>query len=1095
MKTRRFHQSIVLMAVALATVACQNELKEEYNEPKPGEKITMTIRATQGAASQTRTDYEDKLGIADIDNIAVKWEGGSTDGAPVERIKVFGVNANELGYSVDFNSLPSSLSQDGTSISFEGTIDARSLYFAMYPADNCIYNTEGQAIYTSFSGQTQDCAKPMAHLKGFDLMVGRAATPGSYDKLTFSHEAAMIRFSLKNVPSTEKITRVSLAAANNKLSSRMYALLAGSSIDGLTVEADTDYAPVSSLSLDITNHTPSTEPLKAYMMIPPCDLSNDRLTVTVNTESGNTYTGDLTTAASTLLEAGLCYTLEPTLTLGKTISLPPATEGSLESTLNNITPTPEQTELAVTGAVNTDDITALATFLKENKAEKITAIDLSGISGIAEVTGFADCAKLEKVILPDPADAIGDNAFEGCTALATVIQNEPMPADAAPATRASISKRIKKIGNSAFKNCTSMTEMFLHADIQSVGNNAFEGCTTMTALIFEGTKAANGNGGISLGTGIITGTHADIKIFLPAITELAMATAYKKILEEKPTYYNFAGYGSVTTTEEKTNPASYTLIPTVPVDTMQFTVKVESGDLGFSIPFPDSGVTPAAIIVSWGDDTPAVVVPKGTTLAAGDKFEYTYAAADTYTITIGSDATADKQQIPVLNFYQRAGSYNQNKLVSLKTPLLNMNCSSLSKAFYSCEKLTTIPENLFEKNKAATDFSGCFYYCSALQTIPGGLFANNTAATDFNSCFFNCNLLKEIPSELFAKNTEARGFNYCFANCKGLNAIPENLFEKNTAATNFSYCFYNCILLGSIPKELFASNTAATNFSYCFSSCKALTTIPESLFANNTEATNFDQCFADCIALTTIEARLFANNANINIIRCFYGCIALTTISTDLFANNTAIKSFNYCFYDCTALQTIPEGLFANNAEATSFNYCFANCNGLTAIPGNLFEKNKAATDFRNCFQSCRALKEIPGGLFTNNTAATNFSYCFYGCTGLQTIPEGLFAKNAEAINFNSCFYGCTYMMFNPNIFVDPAAAEQDKLNRFIDKDMDFRNCFYQVNLHNNSGTAPALWSYAKGSGNWTTANCFKGCIMSNSEDIKDYSTWGTPKF
>ena len=1070
MKTRGFHQSIVLMAAALATVACQNELKEEYNEPKPGEKITMTIRATQGTASQTRTDYEDKLGIADIDNIAVKWEGGSTDGAPVERIKVFGVNANELGYSVDFNSLPSSLSQDGTSISFEGTIDAKSLYFAMYPADNCNYNNDASdpIVYTSFSGQTQDCAKPMAHLKGFDLMVGRAATPGSYDKLTFSHEAAMIRFSLKNVPSTEKITRVSLAAANNKLSSRMYALLAGSSIDGLTVEADTDYAPVSSLSLDITNHTPSTEPLKAYMMIPPCDLSNDLLTVTVNTESGNTYTGDLTTAAGTLLEAGLCYTLEPTLALGKTISLPPATEGSLESTLNNITPTPEQTELAVTGAVNTDDITALATFLKENKAEKITAIDLSGISGIAEVTGFADCAKLEKVILPDPADAIGDNAFEGCTALTTVIQNEPMPADAAPATRASISKRIKKIGNSAFKNCTSMTEMFLHADIQSVGNNAFEGCTTMTALIFEGTKAANGNGGISLGTGIITGTHPDIKIFLPAITELAMATAYKTILGENPTYYNFAGYGSATTTEEKTNPASYTLIPTVPVDTMQFTVKVESGDLGFSIPFPDSGVTPAAIIVSWGDDTPAVVVPKGTTLAAGDKFEYTYAAAGTYTITIGSDATADKQQIPVLNFYQRAGSYNQNKLVSLKTPLLNMNCSSLSKAFYSCEKLTTIPENLFEKNKAATDFSGCFYYCSALQTIPGGLFANNTAATDFNSCFFNCNLLKEIPSELFAKNTEARGFNYCFANCKGLNAIPENLFEKNTAATNFSYCFYNCILLGSIPKELFASNTAATNFSYCFSSCKALTTIPESLFANNTEATNFDQCFADCIALTTIEARLFANNANINIIRCFYGCIALTTISTDLFANNTAIKSFNYCFYDCTALQTIPEGLFANNAEATSFNYCFANCNGLTAIPGNLFEKNKAATDFRNCF---------------------------YGCTGLQTIPEGLFAKNAEAINFNSCFYGCTYMMFNPNIFVNPAAAEQDKLNRFIDKDMDFRNCFYQVNLHNNSGTAPALWSYAKGSGNWTTANCFKGCIMSNSEDIKDYSTWGTPKF
>lgn len=932
MKTRSMYRGIVLIAAALATVACQNELKEEYNEPKPGEKITMTIRATQGAASQTRTDYEDNLGITGIDNIAVKWEGGSTDGAPVEKIKVFGVDANELDYSVDFNSLPSSLSQDGTSISFEGTINAKSLYFAMYPADNCNYNTTVQAIYTSFSDQTQDCAKPMAHLKGFDLMVGRAATTGSYDKLTFSHEAAMIRFTLNGVPSSEKITRVSLAAANNKLSSRMCASLAGSEIGGLTVEADTEYAPVSSLGLDITNHTPSTEPLKAYMMIPPCDLSNDQLTVTVNTESGNTYTGDLTTGASTLLKAGLCYTLEPTLALGKTISLPPATAGSLGNALNNITPAQGQTELAVTGAVNTDDITALAAFLKETKAENITAIDLSGISGITDVTGFAGCAKIEKVILPDAAEAIGDNAFEGCTALTTVIQNDPIPADVAPATR-SISKRIKRIGHSAFKNCTSMTEMFLHADIQSVGNSAFEGCTAMTALIFEGTKAVNETDGISLGTGIITGTHADIKIFLPAITDLAVGTAYKTILEEKPTYYNFAGYGSATTTEEKTNPASYTLIPTVPVDTMRFTVKVESGNLGFCIPFPDSGNTPATITVSWGDGTPAVVVPKGTTLATGDKFEYTYAEAGTYTITIGSGATADKQQIPVLNFNQRGSSYNPNKLVSLETPLLNMNCSSLSKAFRICENLTTIPGNLFEKNTAATDFSNCFYYCKELQSIPGGLFA---------------------------------------------------------------------------------SNTAAINFSTCFNHCDALTTIPESLFANNTEATKFSQCFADCTALTTIEARLFANNANINISYCFSGCTALTTISADLFANNTAIKSFNYCFYECTAL---------------------------------------------------------------------------------KAIPEGLFAKNAEATNFNSCFYGCTYMMFNPNIFVDPTAAEQDKLNRFIDKDMDFRNCFYQVNLHNNSGTAPALWKYEKGSGQWKTTNCFKGCIMSNSEDITDYSAWGTPKF
>ena len=1095
MKTRRFHQSIVLMAAALATVACQNELKEEYNEPKPGEKITMTIRATQGAASQTRTDYEDKLGIAGIDNIAVKWEGGSTDGAPVERIKVFGVDANELGYSVDFNSLPSSLSQDGTSISFEGTIETKSLYFAMYPADNCNYNNDASdpIVYTSFSGQTQDCTKPMAHLKGFDLMVGRAATAGSYDKLTFSHEAAMIRFSLKNVPSTEKITRVSLAAANNKLSSRMYALLSGSSIDGLTVEADTEYAPVSSLSLEITNHTSSAEPLKAYMMIPPCNLSNDQLTVTVNTESGNTYTGDLATGTDVTLEAGLCYTLEPTLTLGKTISLPPATAGSLGNALNNITPAQGQTELTVTGAVNTDDITALATFLKETKAENITAIDLSGISGITDVTGFADCAKLEKVILPDPADAIGDNAFEGCTALTTVIQNNPMPADAAPATRASISKRIKKIGNSAFKNCTSMTEMFLHADIQSVGNNAFEGCTTMTALIFEGTKAANGTGDISLGTGIITGTHADIKIFLPAITDPAMATAYKTILEEKPTYYNFAGYGSATTTEEKTNPASYTLISTVEVDSMQFTVNVESGNLGFSIPFPTSGDTPANITVDWGDNTPVVAVAKGTTLATDDAFQHTYAAAGTYTITIGSDATVDKQQIPMLNFAQRTGSSNPNKLVSLETALLNMDSYRLSNTFKSCTKLTTIPGNLFEKNTKTTNFFCCFYYCTALTTIPEGLFANNTAVTDFSYCFNNCTALTTIPEGLFENNTAVTAFNDCFSDCSKLTTIPEGLFAKNTAVTTFSYCFYRCSELTTIPKGLFENNTAVTTFNNCFNNCTALTTIPEGLFANNTAVTDFSYCFNNCTALTTIPEGLFENNTAVtNFSNCFYCCSELTTIPKGLFENNTAVTTFNNCFNNCTALTTIPEGLFANNTAATNFSYCFYCCSELTTIPKGLFENNTAVTTFNNCFNNCTALTTIPEGLFANNTAVTDFSYCFNNCTALTTIPEGLFANNTAVTNFSNCFCYCTQMTLNANIFVNP---ESEKSTRFKDKTMDFSSCFKNVGYYNETlGTAPALWSYEQGSGQWTTTDCFKDCHITNHADVPNDGSWGTPK-
>lgn len=102
-----------------------------------------------------------------------------------------------------------------------------------------------------------------------------------------------------------------------------------------------------------------------------------------------------------------------------------------------------------------------------------------------------------------------------------------------------------------------MTEMFLHADITSVGNSAFQGCTALTALVFEGTKTVGTEtGNITLGTNILDGCNTDLKIFLPAITDAAVSTTYKTVLE-KPIYYNFLGYDSANA-ENKVNATNYT---------------------------------------------------------------------------------------------------------------------------------------------------------------------------------------------------------------------------------------------------------------------------------------------------------------------------------------------------------------------------------------------------------------------------------------------------------------------------------------------------------------------------------------------------------
>lgn len=550
MRTKRFYQGIALLAVVLATAACQNELKEESSEPKPGEKINMTIRATQGTAPQTRTSYEDLLEEGTAGNIVVKWEGGTAQGAPEEKIKVFGYanNTNEFTDCGTLSSDPSSLSDDGLSIDFTGTVTPAVNYLAVYPAENCALDKGN--IYFDFLNQEQDCTtgEELAHLKGYDIMAGKPVAGGT-DNFKFEHQATMLRFHL-TLPTAESINNITLTSTDNYLSTGMGAMLVGGGI------VFAGYGDVKSISLSIAKHT-SSKTLKAYMMTSPCYLSNDELTVTVNTASGNNYEGKLTTGADTELKARFCYTLAPTLTLSKIVTVPPVTEGGLETELDKITSLDsKQTELVVTGTVSTDDLASLATFLKPNGAgENITTLDLSGLAitntgtdnePIIAVAGFEDCTTLTDVKLPVEATTIADDAFAGCTKLKNVSQDEP-----ATNTRAIISSRMKTIGARAFKG-TAIDVMFLHANITSVGNNAFENCTALTALVFEGTKTVGT--GITLGTDIVTGSD-NVAILLPKITNPAVATPYKTALG-KNTYYDYNDYG--TAEEKKLDITNYT---------------------------------------------------------------------------------------------------------------------------------------------------------------------------------------------------------------------------------------------------------------------------------------------------------------------------------------------------------------------------------------------------------------------------------------------------------------------------------------------------------------------------------------------------------
>lgn len=310
---------------------------------------------------------------------------------------------------------------------------------------------------------------------------------------------------------------------------------------------------------------------------------------------------------------------------------------------------------------------------------------------------------------------------------------------------------------------------------------------------------------------------------------------------------------------------------------MSFTVKVDE-NLGFNIPFPTSGETPANIMVDWGDGSALTIVNKGTTLSDGDGFNYEYAETGEYAIAIYSDQVDETElQIPKIKFWNnRDNNSNSSKLRLIGTPLLNTGTEDFSYCFYQCSNLTSIPKGLFDKNTNVTSFWGCFQGCSTLESIPGGLFDKNIEVTSFGYCFQGCKKLSNIPIGLFERNTKVTDFEYCFEVCSNLTSIPTRLFDKNINVTSFFGCFQNCSTLESIPKELFDKNIEVEVFRGCFSNCTNLKEVPEGLFNNNKKATNFMSCFSFC-SNVTLNKNIFSNEGN-----------------TDRFSGMNML--FNYCF-------------------------------------------------------------------------------------------------------------------------------------------------------------------------------------------------------
>ena len=106
-------------------------------------------------------------------------------------------------------------------------------------------------------------------------------------------------------------------------------------------------------------------------------------------------------------------------------------------------------------------------------------------------SAFKNSTSLTSVAIPDGVTKIEGHAFYGCTSLATVI----------------IPEGVTSIGTSVFESCTSLTTAIIPEGVTSIGTNAFKSCTSLTYIELPSTLTSIGSSAFAGGKDSVTGNY------------------------------------------------------------------------------------------------------------------------------------------------------------------------------------------------------------------------------------------------------------------------------------------------------------------------------------------------------------------------------------------------------------------------------------------------------------------------------------------------------------------------------------------------------------------------------------------------------------